>query len=169
MAAHVIVFCGPSLGRRDVERFGFEWRPPVRQGDLYRAARQGPRVIGVVDGFFEVTPTVWHKEILWALAKGIHVYGAASMGALRAVELESFGMRGVGAIYQAFRSGALVDDDEVAVMHGPCELDFIAVAEPMVNIRATLIEAARRGAITRPCADQLEAIAKSLFYKERSF
>jgi hypothetical protein len=24
-----------------------------------------------IDGYFEVVPTVWHKEILWAMAQGI--------------------------------------------------------------------------------------------------
>ena len=53
---------------------------------------------------------------------GIHVYGAASIGALRAAELDAFGMRGIGRIYEDFREGVLEDDDEVAVLHGPEEL-----------------------------------------------
>jgi hypothetical protein len=65
---------------------------------LYRAALAHPAAIGVIDGYFEVVPTVWHKEILWAMAQGIHVFGAASIGALRAAELDSFGMRGVGRL-----------------------------------------------------------------------
>ena len=69
-------------------------------------------------------PTVWHKEILWAMAQGIHVFGAASIGALRAAELDAFGMRGIGRIYEAFRDGVLEDDDEVAVLHGPEELGY---------------------------------------------
>ena len=64
------------------------WRPPARQGDVYRAALARPAIIGIIDGYFETMPTVWHKEILWAMAKGIHVYGAASIGALRAAELD---------------------------------------------------------------------------------
>ena len=86
----VVVFVGPSLrpGPRPDEGW-WDWRPPVRQGELYRAARLRPAAIGVIDGYFEVTPTVWHKEILWAMAQGIHVYGAASIGALRAAELGS--------------------------------------------------------------------------------
>ena len=60
-----------------------------------------PAVIGIIDGYFEIVPTVWHKEILWAMAQGIHVFGAASIGALRAAELDAFGMRGIGRIYEA--------------------------------------------------------------------
>ena len=67
-----VVFAGPSLPPSVRPRVtGLEWRPPVRQGDLYLAALQGSTLIGVIDGYFELVPTVWHKEILWAMAHGI--------------------------------------------------------------------------------------------------
>ena len=75
---------------------------------------------------FERALPVWHKEILWALARGVHVFGAASMGALRAAELHAFGMVGVGRIFAAYRDGELEADDEVAVLHGPAEVGFAA-------------------------------------------
>ena len=74
--------------------------------------------IGIIDGYFENIPSVWHKEILWAMSQGIHVFGSASMGALRAAELAPFGMEGVGAIFEAYRDGWLEDDDEVASEDG---------------------------------------------------
>ena len=68
-----IIFAGPTLPLRfrPAAEPGIEWRSPVRQGDVYRAALTGPAVIGVIDGYFEIVPTVWHKEILWAMAQGI--------------------------------------------------------------------------------------------------
>jgi hypothetical protein len=166
-----IIFAGPSLPlkRRPAADPSLEWRPPVHQGELYRAALARPSIIGILDGYFEVVPTVWHKEILWAMAQGIHVYGAASLGALRAAELDSFGMRGIGWVYQAFRDGSLEDDDEVAVLHGPEELGYPPVTDAMVDIRATLAEAARGGIIAPVLAARLRDIAKGLFYKERSY
>jgi hypothetical protein len=166
-----IIFAGPTLppAMRPVSESGIEWRPPVRQGDVYRAALSMPPAIGLVDGYFEVVPTVWHKEILWAMAQGIHVFGAASTGALRAAELDAFGMRGIGRIYEAFRDGVLEDDDEVAVLHGPEELGYPALTEAMVNIRATLDEAARLSILGPDLAAQLTDLAKSLFYKERTY
>ena len=165
-----IVFAGPTLpphGRAaDAD---IEWRPPVRQGELYRAALARPAAIGVLDGYFEVVPTVWHKEILWAMAEGIHVFGAASIGALRAAELDVFGMRGVGRIYEMYRDGILEDDDEVAVLHGPEALGYPPLTEAMVNIRATLDAAVRSGVLAQDLAERLTAIAKALFYKERSW
>ena len=46
--------------------------------------------------------------------------------------------QGVGRIFEAFRDGVLEDDDEVAVVHGPPETGYLALSEPMVNIRGTL-------------------------------
>jgi hypothetical protein len=166
-----VIFAGPSLPPNARPDLGLDidWRPPVRQGELYRAALARPAVIAVIDGYFEVTPTVWHKEILWAMAQGIHVYGAASIGALRAAELDTFGMKGIGRIYEDFRDGVLEDDDEVAVLHGPEELGFPPLTEAMVNIRATLAAARRAGVIPETLAEALTTIAKALFYKERTY
>jgi hypothetical protein len=165
-----IIFAGPSLPPRLRPALaGIEWRPPVRQGDLYLAALQRPALIGVIDGYFERVPTVWHKEILWAMAEGIHVYGAASTGALRAAELADFGMKGVGRIYQQFHDGELTDDDEVAVLHGPPEVGYVQLTEPMVDVRVTIERAVEHGVITSELAAPLVGIAKSLFYKERTY
>jgi hypothetical protein len=165
-----VIFAGPSLppSARPLDLAG-EWRPPARQGELYREALGRPAVIGLIDGYFEATPTVWHKEILWAMAQGIHVFGAASIGALRAAELDAFGMRGIGRIYEDFRDGVLADDDEVAVLHGPAELEYPPVTEAMVNLRATLAVATRQGVVAAPFATDLTRMAKAMFYKRRTW
>lgn len=166
-----IVFAGPSLppGARPAAGHEVEWRPPARQGDVYRAALARPEAIGIIDGYFEVTPSVWHKEVLWAMAEGIHVYGAASTGALRAAELDAFGMKGIGRIYEDFRDGILEDDDEVALLHGPEELGYPLLTEAMVNIRATFAAAVDDAVLRTDAAVALIAIAKRLFYKERTY
>ena len=125
-----------------------------------------PRAIGIVDGYFERVPAVWHKEILWAMAQGIHVFGGASMGALRAAELAAFGMEGVGGIFDAYQRGELEDDDEVAVAHGPAEDGYRALSEAMVNIRATLAAPEAGGGVGAG-RGALERVAKGLFYPER--
>jgi hypothetical protein len=165
-----VIFAGPSLPRsaaRDVD--GAAWSPPVRQGDVYKAALARPQIIGIVDGYFEIVPTVWHKEILWAMRQGIHVYGAASIGALRAAELADFGMHGIGEIYQQFRAGALEDDDDVAVLHGPEELGYVQLTEAMVNVRATLDRAVAQDIVDPAAAASIASAAKRLFYKERTY
>ena len=165
-----IVFVGPTLEPKDLSAAGdFVALPPVSQGDVYRALRRRPRAIGIIDGYFSGAPSVWHKEILWAMSEGVPVYGSASMGALRAAELQPFGMRGVGKIFEAFRDGALEDDDEVAVVHGPAEIGYLAASEPMVNIRETLTLAETRGVLGPEARRSLESFAKSLFFGERNW
>ena len=165
-----VIFAGPSFppSRRPTIA-GLEWRPPLCRGDLYLAALDRPSFIGVVDGYFETVPTVWHKEILWAMAQGIHVYGAASIGALRAAELADFGMIGIGLVYRQFRSGGLTDDDEVAVLHGPAEVDYVPVTEAMVNVRSTVDCALQSDVLEPNAAEVLVSTAKSLFYKDRTY
>jgi hypothetical protein len=167
---NAIVFCGPSLTPADLAAYEFmEFRPPVRQGELYAAAVANPGVIGIVDGYFDGQPAVLHKEILWAMSRGIAVFGASSMGALRAAELHRFGMRGVGRIFEAYRDGELADDDEVALVHGPPETGYIRLSEPMVNIRATLEQAVAQGIIDRDTGSSLAIAAKARFYQLRNW
>ncbi|WP_163995278.1 TfuA-like protein [Pyxidicoccus caerfyrddinensis] len=166
----VFIFTGPTL-RPEEARAELEavYLPPVQQGDVYRAAREGPVAIGIIDGFFEHVPAVWHKEILWAMSEGIHVFGAASMGALRAAELEAFGMEGVGAIFDAFQRGELEDDDDVAVAHGGEEDGWRPLSEAMVNISATLSAAWVERVVSQDTTRTLEQVAKGLFYVERAW
>lgn len=165
-----VVFLGPTLPLEEAQRhLQATYLPPVAQGDVFRVAREEPAAIGIIDGYFESIPPVWHKEILWAMAQGIHVFGASSMGALRAAELARFGMRGIGAIYEAFRSGNLEDDDEVAVAHGDASTGYRMASEAMVNIRATLRRAQDDGVISEALRRRLEALGKGLFYPERSY
>jgi hypothetical protein len=166
----VYIFAGPTISTEEAQEIlDAVYLPPVSQGDVYRVALQHPEAIGIIDGYFESVPAVWHKEILWAMEQGIHVFGSASMGALRAAELESFGMEGVGAIYEAYRDGLLEDDDEVAVSHGPASVGYRGGSEAMVNIRFTLDKAERLSVISRRTCAILLPIAKNLFYPDRSY
>ncbi len=164
------VFTGPTLPPAAAARIlDAEYLPPAAIGDVYKAAAKRPWAIGIIDGFFESTPSVWHKEVLWAMAQGVHVFGASSMGALRAAELADFGMVGIGAIFQAYRDGTIEDDDEVAVVHGPPELGYAQLSEAMVNIRATVRQAQAEGIVSASAAAALIETAKSLYYKNRSY
>jgi hypothetical protein len=166
----VFVFLGPSLPVSEARlELDAAYLPPVAEGDVYRAAQRRPRAIGIVDGYFERVPAVWHKEILWAMSQGIYVFGAASMGALRATELETFGMIGVGRIFEAFRNGELDQDDEVAVSHAGAENGFHSMSDAMVNVRITLQAAQDQGVISAEAHGTLVGIAKSLFYRDRSW
>ena len=171
-ASQTLVYVGPTLPADEVRAAlpAATVLPPAAVGDILRATRQrGVGRIAIVDGYFERMAAVWHKEILVALERGIAVYGAASMGALRAAELAPFGMIGVGAIYRDFARGTLVRDDEVAVAHLPVEHGYRAVSDALVNLRYGVAAAAKAGVIDAALADRLVALAAARFYRERSW
>jgi len=164
-----IVFVGPTLPAAEVAARlpGAMVRPPVAVGEILTLARRrGATQIAIIDGYFERMAAVWHKEILRALERGIAVWGAASMGALRAAELAPFGMRGVGAIYRGFADGTLVADDEVAVAHLPAAYGYRATSDALVNLRDGIARAPMLSARTRAA---LVALARARFYRERSW
>lgn len=166
----VYVFTGPTISADEAGRWlKAVYCPPASQGSIFQAACRHPRVIAIIDGRFESVPSVWHKEILWAMSEGIHVFGAASMGALRAAELSAFGMVGIGKIFQDYASGLLEDDDEVAVAHSDGEHGYSSASVAMVNIRATLQSARKMNVISLQSRQVLERIAKAMFYTDRSY
>ncbi len=173
-----VVFIGPTMDAADCrEILDARYLPPARYGDVYRAAiTLEPRTIAIVDGYFNQVPSVWHKEILWAMHRGIRVYGAASMGALRAAELGDFGMQGVGTVFNAYREGrfppyedAFENDDEVAIVHGPATLGYRCLSTALVDVRATLAAAARAGVIRGATRDALVELCRRRFYAERGY
>jgi hypothetical protein len=166
----IIIFTGPTLSAEEARvELDAVYLPPVAQGDVYRATLLQPQAIGIIDGYFDRVPAVWHKEILWAITQGIHVFGSASMGALRAAELATFGMIGIGKIFEDYYNGFLEDDDEVALVHGTAESLYIPLSEAMVNIRYTLAKAEDEGVICFMTRRALEKIAKQYFYPERLY
>jgi hypothetical protein len=166
----IFVFLGPSLPVAEARSIlDAVYLPPVSMGDVYSLCAVAPDAIVIIDGLFEQVPAVYHKEVLHALSSGVPVYGASSMGALRAAELHPFGMIGVGDIFEAFRSGELVDDDEVAVAHATADEGYRPVSEAMVNLRFGLRNALKDGVITGEQHDALVRAAKELYYPDRSW
>lgn len=170
--SRVIAFLGPSLSHaRAAELLGADgaiWGP-ARQGDVWRALGEGPTALALIDGVFEAQPSVWHREILGALESGVAVYGAASMGALRAAELHEVGMVGVGEVYRRYRSGRYSDDAAVALLHGDAEAGYRGLTVPLVSVEVWAEEAQAARVLTRPQAAAVAASAAALFYQERTW
>ena len=163
-----IVFLGPSLSLADARAvLDADYRPPVRRGDVLTAAEERPALIGVIDGVFLATLPPSPMEVLRALQTGVPILGAASLGALRAVELEPFGMIGVGRIFQMYRRRQLTADDEVALVFAPD--DFRPQSEPLVNMRFALAAARRAGVIDDRQRRQLLRLAQATYFPERSW
>jgi len=166
----ILAFAGPSLSRADRASFPeVEWRPPAEAGDLLRLAAGEISAICLIDGYFDHRPAVRHKELLLLLAKGVPVFGASSIGALRAAEMAPFGMIGVGAIFAAYARGALTGDDEVALIHAGPERDWRPLSIPLADVRATLAAARRARAIEGPEARALLRRAAGIHYVDRDW
>ena len=163
-----VMFAGPSLYGAEFEAGGVVMRGPAQMGDLERAVSEGATAIGLVDGHYQQVGAVWHKEILFALSAGAAVFGAASMGALRAAECEPFGMIPIGSIAHRYCSGELYDDSDVALTNGPAELGFPPLTEPMVDVAATTAHLAAEGLVSAAEAHAITTAAAKIFFADRT-
>jgi TfuA protein len=159
-----LVYLGPSLPVKEAQRLlRADYRPPVKRGDL-PADYHG--VVVIIDGEFLQSLSVSPKEILRLLDQGTRVIGAASMGALRAAELHRYGMEGRGWIFDAYRTGQIEADDEVAVSYSQPDLTPLTV--PLVNIRRWLEQLRAADVLDAPSAQRLRRRAQRIFFADRS-
>ena len=159
-----IVFLGPSLSWEAARSIlDADYRPPVRRGDLQ--AIEAGQVVGIIDGVFDQQLAVTPTEIREALERGALIFGASSMGALRAVEVP--GVVGVGRVFEMYRDGSIDCDDEVAVIFDPETL--VALCEPLVNIRHSLDRLSSSGTLSRTAAQRLLRSARALPYFKRTY
>ena len=166
----LVVFLGPSLPAGEARRLvSCHVLPPARQGDVWRVLALRPRAIVLVDGMGGGRPAVWHQELLAALEAGVAVYGGAGLGALRAAELASQGVVGVGRIFEWYRDGVLVDDSEVAQMHAGAEQGYRPLTVSLVNVRHVAAQARAARVLHPRQARALVAAAERLFYAERTW
>lgn len=163
-----VLFIGPSLFGEVPDLTGISVRSPAKQGDIARAVLDGANAIGLVDGYFDAVAAPWHKEILFALARGVTMLGSSSMGALRAAECAAFGMLPIGVIAQEYCSGVLDDDAAVAICHGPEELGYPPLTEPLVNVKPTLDRLRSLQLISEPEHLRIWERASHLHFKDRS-
>ena len=170
-----ICFVGLTINANEArEILDIEYLNPVQAGDIPTAiAEYNPELIGIIDGFFHTTASVLHKDILFALSQGIQVIGAASIGALRASELQGYGMLGCGRIFQDYLCGNIVGDDEVAVpvFYSPKEKNWLILddCESLVNIRSTLNNAVFNGLIEEELKNAVISHAKKLSFFQRKW
>jgi ribosomal protein S12 methylthiotransferase accessory factor len=166
--SEVVVYVGTSLSHADAAALlpGVSYRPPIARGDL-DALGEEIKLVAIVDGVFHQSLPVAPFEVKRALLRGVKVFGAASMGALRAVELAPLGMVGVGTVYQWYRDGVVTSDHEVALKFDPDTLRCLSV--PLVNIRYALQRAAQENALSADASAALLKQAQSLHYTDLTY
>ncbi|HEY1247395.1 MAG TPA: TfuA-like protein [Nitrososphaera sp.] len=166
-----VIFLGPSLSHERARKiFDADYRAPARKGDFLRLAADPDVVlVGFVDGVFlhDYPPTPIEVCHL-ARKDDVLLAGAASLGALRAVELEKFGMMGIGKIFQLYKFGKLNADDEVAVTF-TAENDYQLLSEAMIDIRFNLYLAHKKGVISMKTKNLLTKLAKEIYFPHRNY
>lgn len=166
-------FVGPGFTDRDfaeVDAAAIDMFPPIRRGDLDRAMKAGYQVIAIIDGEFFHTLAVSPKEILVALRDGRQILGGSSMGALRAAEMDVYGMQGIGQIYAWYRDGTVTRDDDVALMFGSLDDQcYRTTTVPMVNVMWAVREFRRLGLMSARARRRLSAAARRIHWTDRTW
>lgn len=165
----VHVFVGPSCPEPLVLKNHPDCvlRGPAKHGDLFSGDLSSGDVAVIVDGFYHHRLALRHKEILDALARGIAVLGAASIGALRAAELDEFGMIGVGRVYHWYRSGVFDGDDAVSVAHGETRSPA-GINVPLVSLHTAVVAACEAGVLRQEAGRDLMARLEREYYPLRT-
>ena len=165
--SNIVVYLGPTLARSTAQSWlNATYLPPIKRGDLATLPHE-VQIVGIIDGVFHQSLAVSPKEIIALLDRGVRVYGASSIGALRAAETHMYGMIGVGEIFAMYRDRLIDADDEVAVAYDPSSER--AVSEPLVNIRSALRLAVAQGLIPSKEAGEIISTMKGIYYPSRSY
>lgn len=140
---------------------------PVKRGDLHHDIREKFDVVAIVDGLFHHTLALPCDEIRDALQSGVRVYGSSSMGAMRACELSTLGMVGVGEIYNMICSHRFFRDDYLAQSlvekGGVIQADVSPFIDYYFNMKCLL----REREISKEEYQDLTQMPQDLFYTER--
>lgn len=164
-----IIFLGPSLQINKAKKIiHADFRPPAKKGDFINLSLLSEkREIVLIDGVFlqDYPPTP--IEVFQVINnKNFKVYGASSIGALRAVELEKFGMKGIGKIFELFKKNIVNSDDEIAVTF---DSDYNLLSEAMIDIRYNIFLGWRKGIIDKETKQIMIKLAKRIYFPFRTY
>lgn len=165
-----VIFVGPTADESSLEQIhasGFEVLPPIRRGDLKAMSTVKPGILAIVDGRFHQCLSVGHAEIRGALEQGWEIWGIASMGAIRAREMNQLGVRGYGRVYEHFLSNDDFQDDEVSLLHSP-DPPYVAVSEPLIHLRYFVRHLQEETVLSVDDARKVVDALKVLWFGERS-
>ena len=164
-----IVFLGPSLKLDKAKKIvNAEFKPPAKKGDFIKLSLTSEtRKVVLIDGVFlqDYPPTP--IEVFQVISKSnFKVYGSSSIGALRAVELEKFGMKGIGKIFELYKKDIINSDDEIAVTF---DSDYNLLSEAMIDIRYNIFLAWKHQIIDKETKQNMTKLAKRIYFPYRSY
>jgi hypothetical protein len=165
------VYTGLSLDRRSALKILPDSRimPPIIRGDLIKDIDNGVNIVVIIDGRFHQDLAVTPDEIMDALSCGIKVYGASSMGALRASELYPFGMIGHGLIYEHIVATPNFRDDFVAQVYSEDDDMIVKLSLNYIDLYMNLLELKKQKMLTAKDSYALLKLYSNIYYSERSW
>lgn len=162
-----LVFAGGSISRRDVPPDeDLVWAGPAEQGDMVAAVLEGFENILVIDGYFYTKFPCTTLEVMLALENGVNVFGASSIGALRAVELDAWGMVGMGRVYEYLKKQEIKPYHVVAQTYDEADRPLTT---PLIQIVYFLVCASSDGIVTREEHESLRNAADEIHFTFLSF
>lgn len=163
----VRIYLGPSLPVSEAkEILEADYQPPIKRGDLDKIKNPKNYIVGIIDGAFHQSLAVSVVEVRQFIEDGGSIFGASSMGALRAVELKPLGMKGVGRIYQDYLSEKLNSDEDVALVFSPETGEALTI--PTVQVKYAVEQAKKAGDLTPEAARKALSESKKIYYAERT-
>lgn len=163
----ITIYTGLSLAAEQAAALlpGARVEGPVQRGALSGDVAAGVAVVVIIDGRFQHALAVSPGEVLDALRAGVRVYGASSMGALRAAELAPYGMVGHGQIYEWIRAEPCFRDDYLGQVFVPGR--GAEASMPYADLRFAVRALAAEGALAADLAAEIDACYRELHFAER--
>lgn len=169
--SRIKIYSGLSLVERDVKMLmpGAELAKPIKRGDVLKDIQQGYHLLAIVDGEFHQSPSVTSGEIMDALRCGMKIYGCSSMGALRASELDSYGMIGHGLIFEYIKAQKDFRDDLLGQTFHQSDDNIRLASVPYIDLHFNLLSLLQRGDIGKTACDAIMKMYRDLHYSDRNF
>ncbi len=162
-----LIFAGPSIS--DSSELGDKYKnfiflPPAGHSDLISNVEfYKPDIVGLIDDYAGNWESVWHNELVYILEMGIKVFGAAGVGAIRAYELEKYGIKGVGKVFEHYKLCKTISDSDVICLFNQNN-NFLRLTEPMVNINFTLDSLQ----LTDELKSKITSLIREIYWKQRT-
>ncbi|HZK28674.1 MAG TPA: YcaO-like family protein [Clostridia bacterium] len=162
-----LVFAGGSITPKEAGSHADQvWCGPAEQGDIVAAILDGFETILIIDGYFYTKLSCTTLEVMVALEQGISVFGAASIGALRAIELDHCGMVGMGYVYHYLKQQSIKSYHVVAQIYDEYDRPLTT---SLIQILYFLECAYHDGIINLAEQQTLNEQANSIYFTQLSF
>lgn len=140
--------------------------PPIKRGDL-KHIKSGTAVL-ILDGYFASKLAIPPLECIQALRGGVKLYGASSIGALRASELYPVGFYGIGRVYQGLVRNIIYKDSDLLCSY--CATTGVESSVSMVHLKYVLYKLAKKEQLfsQKDIQNKILNLSENIYWPERT-